>query len=300
MVFITYLVYKAIEPMKPLKFIATVLFLFFVTATFAQQNMEDVLYLKNGTVYRGMIIEQIPNVSYKIQIAGGSVIVVPLPDIEKIAKEPIYHSRAQDHSFDHPFGSGYGMHARDTSTVPYHLRKHRFFSSIEFRPGINNVGLRFLRGFKFNRFAFVGIGFGFDAVSFANGFNDTKHVFDNTRVNNGLYIPVYLHYSGEILRKRVTPYYFLEAGYAAHPVNPFVSNPNHTKSYGGPTASAGFGVKFYSKSRANLAINMNVNWRSDKYRTTINTTDMFGTPYSYVAKGFSQKVFGAVGLAIGF
>ncbi len=290
--------------MKLFKYLLAGLFLFFVTATFAQQNMEDVLYLKNGTVYRGMIIEQIPNVSYKIQIAGGSIVAVTLSDVEKIAKEPVYHSQAQNKSSDHQFENDFGrcspFHHRDTSTVPYHLRKHRFFSSIEFRPGLNNVGLRFLRGYKFNRFAFVGIGFGFDAVSFANGFNDTKHVFDNTRVNNGLYIPVYLHYSGEILSKRITPYYFLEAGYAAHPVNPFVSNPNHTKNYGGPTASAGFGVKFYSKHRANLAINMNVNWRSDKYRTTISTTDMFGTPYSYVDKGFSQKIFGAMGLAIGF
>lgn len=47
----------------------------------------DVVYLKNGSVIRGMIIEQVPNVSIKIQTADGSVFFYKMEEVEKITKE---------------------------------------------------------------------------------------------------------------------------------------------------------------------------------------------------------------------
>jgi hypothetical protein len=49
----------------------------------------DVLYLKNGSVIRGMIIEQTPNVSLKIQTKDGSIFVYDMEDVLKFAKEPL-------------------------------------------------------------------------------------------------------------------------------------------------------------------------------------------------------------------
>ena len=49
--------------------------------------MEDVVYLKNGNLYRGMIIEQVPNVSLKIETIGGNVFAVNIADVAKITKE---------------------------------------------------------------------------------------------------------------------------------------------------------------------------------------------------------------------
>ncbi|PCJ65495.1 MAG: hypothetical protein COA58_08785 [Bacteroidetes bacterium] len=48
----------------------------------------DVLYLKNGSIIRGQIIEQVPNKSLKIQTAGGSIFVYKMEEVEKIIKEP--------------------------------------------------------------------------------------------------------------------------------------------------------------------------------------------------------------------
>ncbi|MFY0644981.1 MAG: hypothetical protein JXR19_10985 [Bacteroidia bacterium] len=48
---------------------------------------QDVVYLKNGSIIRGMIIEQIPNVSIKIQTADANVFVFKMDEIEKITKE---------------------------------------------------------------------------------------------------------------------------------------------------------------------------------------------------------------------
>lgn len=58
-------------------------------AIFAQSEMRDVVYLKNGGITKGIIIEQIPNQSLKIQTSDGSVFVYAMEEIEKMAKEKI-------------------------------------------------------------------------------------------------------------------------------------------------------------------------------------------------------------------
>ena len=53
------------------------------------QQLEDVVYLKNGSVVRGVILEQIPGKSLKIQTAGGSLFVYQMAEIEKMTKEGV-------------------------------------------------------------------------------------------------------------------------------------------------------------------------------------------------------------------
>ncbi|OQX52831.1 MAG: hypothetical protein B5M53_07710 [Candidatus Cloacimonas sp. 4484_209] len=66
-----------------------VLFLGFAAAGYGQQNWQDVVYLKNGSIIRGVIVEQIPNQSVKIQTADGNLFVYRIEEIKKITKEPI-------------------------------------------------------------------------------------------------------------------------------------------------------------------------------------------------------------------
>ena len=40
----------------------------------AAQNYTEVVYLKNGSIIKGVIIEQVPNVSLKIKTGDGSLI----------------------------------------------------------------------------------------------------------------------------------------------------------------------------------------------------------------------------------
>lgn len=56
---------------------------------YAQAGYEDVVYLKNGGIMRGMIIEQVPNQSLKIQTVGRNVFVYSFDEIAKITKEEI-------------------------------------------------------------------------------------------------------------------------------------------------------------------------------------------------------------------
>lgn len=47
----------------------------------------DVVYLKNGSVIKGLIMEQIPNETLKIQTADGSLFVYKMEEVVKITKE---------------------------------------------------------------------------------------------------------------------------------------------------------------------------------------------------------------------
>ena len=72
-----------------LRFIMVVcLTAFVVTAPVFAQQTKDVVYLKNGDIVWGTIVEQIPGESLKIQTADGSVFVYGMTEISKIVKEP--------------------------------------------------------------------------------------------------------------------------------------------------------------------------------------------------------------------
>ncbi len=72
------------------RFVLLVIVLIFCAAALiAQTATRDVVYLKNGSVIHGMIIETIPNVSIKIQTADGNVFVYNFSDIEKYGKESV-------------------------------------------------------------------------------------------------------------------------------------------------------------------------------------------------------------------
>ena len=50
------------------------------------ETYEDVIYLKDGSVIRGIIIEQAPNEYIKIQ-SGQNIFVYQINEVEKIKKE---------------------------------------------------------------------------------------------------------------------------------------------------------------------------------------------------------------------
>ena len=286
--------------MKNTKSILLCIFMF-VASLASAQTLEDVIYLKNGSIYRGTIIEQVPGESYKIQITGGTVFFVTVPEVQKITKEAVKEEETRYNRFDNDeMTYQWPRYMRDTSGTPTYMKKRRFFNTVEFRPGLNNIGLRLVRGYKFNQFASLGLGIGLDGVYMGSGVSFGKDIYNNKNINNGLYIPLYLQLSGDLLKKRITPYYFIEAGYAFHPQNPFVAKNSTDKSWGGPIGSAGMGVKFHSKGRLSMAVNLNATYRSDFSRSTFTYTDINGNIISNTTNNFKGKIFGSLGLVIGF
>lgn len=61
---------------------------------FAQTSLQDVVYLKNGSIIRGDIIEMVPGETVKIMTADGCVFIYGFADVEKFTKErPMYYGR---------------------------------------------------------------------------------------------------------------------------------------------------------------------------------------------------------------
>ncbi|MBP9152595.1 MAG: hypothetical protein KBF73_09955 [Flavobacteriales bacterium] len=62
----------------------------FVTSlneAFAQSNLIDVVYLKNGSIIKGIIVEQVPGKAIKLETADGSLFVFEFEEITKMTRE---------------------------------------------------------------------------------------------------------------------------------------------------------------------------------------------------------------------
>jgi hypothetical protein len=66
-----------------------------VTMMVAQTAYRDVVYLKNGGIVKGTIIETVPEKSIKIETSDGNVFVYNMSDIEKITKEKDIMQRSE-------------------------------------------------------------------------------------------------------------------------------------------------------------------------------------------------------------
>ncbi len=77
------------------KLLLALMGLVLMTGSAWAQQYQEVVYLKNGSVIRGVITEQIPNESLKIQTADGSVFAYTMGEVEKITKEEVVALRTK-------------------------------------------------------------------------------------------------------------------------------------------------------------------------------------------------------------
>lgn len=116
----------------------------FTLSSFAQ-DLQEVVYLKNGSVIRGSVIEQVPNKSVKIQTADGNIFVYEMSDVMKITKEPNYNLQ---------------------NTNEYRIKRgYRGFVETGYIIGVDksNFGrleLITTHGYQFNKILFAGLGAG--------------------------------------------------------------------------------------------------------------------------------------------
>jgi len=68
--------------------IIVILFIATPFISVAQSDLIDVVYLKNGSIIKGIITEQVPGTAVKIQTADGSLFVFEYDEITKMTREP--------------------------------------------------------------------------------------------------------------------------------------------------------------------------------------------------------------------
>lgn len=205
------------QKMNVLK-ICVFVFLLLATLPSNAQNYLDIIYTKSGSIVKGVIIETIPNVSYKIKTADGNVFVFKNEEIEKIEKQETSRQKAK----------------ADPA-----LFKQSGFSSIE-ETGVslilnekNNTALfalHSINGYLFNPHLFAGLGVGIEAD-------------DITAV-----IPIYAECRTYVSKGKTSPYFAAGGGYGLMYIN-------QGQNKGGPMGHflAGLKVNLSAKSAFNVS-----------------------------------------------
>jgi len=176
--------------------VTTLLFLLFCTLSYAQSVYQDVVYLKNGSVIRGVIIEQIPNESVKIETADKNLFVFKFDEIERITKE---ESKLAE-TGKTPIRNS--IRYRGILDFGYHLPVE---GSENYTDKAEKVALNFINGIEINPHLFIGLGVGFRYLSTSR-----------SETNNKIFIPVFADLTGYLLNGSVSPFLSFAAGYSFH------------------------------------------------------------------------------------
>jgi hypothetical protein len=160
-------------------------FLFLSVYCYAQSYNGDIVYLKNGSIIRGVVIELTPNQSLKIKTADGSIFVYNVSDVEKIAKEelPAIEPKANDHV---------GVKS---------LRGYKGFVDVGSTSAVENenrVEFSTSHGYQFNNHIFLGAGIAY------HNYYDYKYCA----------IPIYINFRANFIKKKVTPFVDVKSGYS--------------------------------------------------------------------------------------
>lgn len=154
------------------------------------QNYTEVVYLKNGSIIKGIIIEQVPDKSLKIQTADGSIYVYEMSEVTKITKEPAYNRNNR-----------YDRRTYEDYKTRNSLRGYKGF--IDFGYVINasdydagRVEFTTSHGYQFNNYFFIGGGMGL------NYFHDLEAAS----------VPVFANFRANFSNKRITPYGDIKLG----------------------------------------------------------------------------------------
>jgi hypothetical protein len=163
----------------------------------AQQNWTEVVYLKNGSIIKGIVVEQNPNESIKVRTSDGSLFVYPISDVEKITKEmaPNRSGRAYD-----SYGSENSSYSSySSSSHGAHKSGYRGFAEFGYC-GNSSIALTTSHGYQFNDHIFLGAGLGYD-YNFEYNWN---------KFNSML---LYTHFRYDIISTFATPFIDLKMGY---------------------------------------------------------------------------------------
>ena len=176
----------------------TVVFVLMSFLTFAQ-NSRDIVYLKNGSIIKGDILEVVPNETIKIKTSDGSIFVFKMDEVERTGKDEPVKSQVpvsvateteKPNEKLRPKSSGYLLMVRLGPNV------HLFNSSSDFSAGIIN-------GLQVNQY-----------MSFGIGAEATTYVYDEDYNSSVLIFPIFLDARFYIPRQAVQPMFSMQLGYS--------------------------------------------------------------------------------------
>ncbi|MEZ4847125.1 MAG: hypothetical protein R3B93_00525 [Bacteroidia bacterium] len=191
---------------------------------FAQHRVleEDVVYLKNGSIIRGQIEEQIPGDYVKIRVISDTAFTFQTSEIEKITREPSKYISIKVKKY-----KGFMPISYRQRGLYQHASFGAGFTDGDWGQPVANLSLNYRIGYHLNRFVNVGGGTGFD---FYDG---------------GVIAPFFVDVWGDLWESPVTPTYMANLGYGYG----LGGSWRHDVFDGGLMGHLAFGLKFNTRSR---------------------------------------------------
>ncbi len=220
-----------------MKYLFSLITLLLCTKIYSQSDIQDVVYLKNGSIIRGKITEQNAE-KLKIELAGGSLFVFSNSEVDSLKKENILKEKLRNIKKDYfrrsrgfrnmtEFGIIYGPPQKNTDIYYYSNSGDDF-----------GLSLHTVNGYQFWPYLYVGGGVGIDR------YINYKQTFS----------PFYVRLATEFLKTKVTPYVFADGGYAVMWKQKAQDGYRYNKNKGGYYFSAGGGIRIYTRGRASVIL----------------------------------------------
>ncbi|MDR0712944.1 MAG: hypothetical protein LBF89_01580 [Bacteroidales bacterium] len=172
------------------------------------QNYQDVVYLKNGSIIRGMIVEHVPNKTVKIETTDGSVFICSVEEIEKFAKEkekenekPLIKEKTKERDTisnrleSDGLKPGFKM-----------IAEFGYDMSIEEKTDYDWFRFNVIVGGQFNPYFSMGLGLGLR-------YNESITRISSNRQSDLLMVPVFVDCRWNFGKRKITPYLSLDVGY---------------------------------------------------------------------------------------
>lgn len=225
-----------------MNYIKYTLILLLITFCFAAnaQSYQKAIFLKNGDILKGQIVEESETI-LKVEIIGGSVFVINKAEIIKIEEEKVPKQFRGKDDF-----------VIKTNGFYHTLNLSLLFGRNQWDDLSAGASIQYTFGYQYNRWLGAGLGFGAESYFFY----DTESIY-----------PIYLEGRGFISKKPFSPYYSVQLGYGIATLQ--------NREFSGMLAAQG-GLYFHPKigfrfpTRSNVAFTMEVGYNLQKASYTFD------------------------------
>lgn len=229
-----------------------IVFMFLYLTTNAQKYKQDVVYLKNGNIIRGTILEMIPKETVKIETYDGSIFVYKLDEVEKTTKEEGTIKRA----------------AKDSLSTKQQFNPRGYFIIARVGPSVRSgnssnpdMAIGFINGLQFNER--LSLGLGIEATNYSYNNHKSSATITPIFFDMRVYFPV----------KRACPMISLQAGYSkvsdtSAQIDPTYFNPGFGN--GGLYMAFGIGLRIFFNQRLSVMADGGISVQNLQGYSTVN------------------------------
>ena len=205
--------------------------LFVATLSSIAQSYQEVVYLKDGSIIKGIITEQKPNDYLKIRTSSGKIYTLKMHEVDKITKERVRVEKQNQNQNQRQQNTNRQSQTNSRGSSTYRQNSHAYsyfpskgykgFVDLGFSIGINNDDwndwdddgvVKFesstSHGYLFNPYLFAGLGIG---VNYYLGHLDDDRYYNRNR--NRVEVPIFAHVRSHFLDRKVSPFADAKLGY---------------------------------------------------------------------------------------